>query len=300
MSGESLHALLPPPGPVRPGPADRLFTGDALQRAWLAIKRAGGGPGVDGANLADFEARLPLELGRLREELVDGRYRPRPLRQVLIPKPGGGIRPLVLWAVRDRVAQRLLYDIMTPAFEPVFLPCSFGFRPGLGVEDATRRVQAHRDAGLRWIAGADIANCFDEISPERLLPLVARRVQHPLLLRYVRGWLEARIFNSADGLPARAGASQGSALSPLLANIYLHQIDVRLTEQRWSLVRYADDFVICCRRREQAETALSVAATELQGCGLRLSEHKSRVVHFDQGFAWLGHFFIRQECHRLS
>ena len=166
---------------------------------------------MDGTHLQDFEQQLPQELGRLREELAAGQYRPRPLRQVLIPKPGGGMRPLALWAVRDRVAQRALYDIVAPAFEPIFLPCSFGFRPGLGVEDAVGRVQAHRDAGLRWVVDADVASCFDEIPPDRLLPLVARRVLHPLILRYVRGWLDARIFNSADGLPTR-GREPGQSL----------------------------------------------------------------------------------------
>jgi group II intron reverse transcriptase/maturase len=292
-------ALLPRPGPVRPAPAERFFTAEALQRAWLAVKRAGGGAGVDDVTLETFAGRLDEELGRLRAELVAGAYRPRPVRRVLVPKPNGGLRPLALWALRDRVAQRAVYDIIAPSFEAIFLPCSFGYRPGLGVEDAVRQVLAYRDRGLRWVADGDIQDCFDSIPADRLAGLVARRVLDPLLRRYIAGWLDAQILNGVDGVPARAGACQGSVLSPLLANIYLHEVDCLLTARRLALVRYADNLLICCRRKAEAEEALAAADQALMAWGLRLNEHKSRVVHFDQGFAWLGFFLLRDECFRL-
>jgi CRISPR-associated protein Cas1 len=249
--------------------------------------------------LAAFEARLAEELGRLREELSSGRYRPRPVRRVMVPKANGGLRPLALWALRDRVAQRAVYDIIAPTFEATFLPCSFGFRPGLGVEDAIKQLTAHRDRGLRWVADADIQDCFDSISADRLTGLVGRRVEDPLLRRYVRGWLDAQILNGVDGVPAKAGASQGSVLSPLLANVYLHEVDRLLMKRRLALVRYADDLVVCCRSKPDAEAALAATGQALGQWGLKLNEHKTRVVHFDQGFAWLGHFLVRDECYRL-
>jgi RNA-directed DNA polymerase len=239
------------------------------------------------------------ELEQLRADLVSGRYRPRPLRQVLVPKPKGGLRPLALWALRDRIAQRVVYDIIVPSFEAVFLPCSFGFRPGLGTEDAIRQVLAYRGRNLRWVVDADIQNCFDAIPAGRLLALVAERVQDPTLLHYIRGWLEARILNSADGVPKAAGASQGGVLSPLLANVYLHQVDRALVGQRLALVRYADNLVILCWRRAEAEAALQAAQDALGRWELALNEHKTRIVHFNEGFAWLGYFLVREECYRL-
>ncbi|GAB4520259.1 MAG: hypothetical protein Kow0047_31480 [Anaerolineae bacterium] len=292
--------LLRRAGPLGEVPAERLFTEAAMRRAWRAVRRAGGGAGVDSVTIEAFEANLDEELRQLRQELIEGSYRPRPVRQVLVPKASGGLRPLAMWALRDRVAQRIVYDLIAPSFEAIFLPCSFGFRLGLGVEDAVRQVIAYRDEGLRWVVDADIKNCFDEIDPHRLMRLVARRVRHRLLRRYIRGWLEAKIFNSADGLPRHAGASQGSVLSPLLANVYLHEFDLWMTRRQLALVRYADDFVVCCRKRRDAEEAVEVAQEGLQRLRLSLNPAKSRVTHFDQGFAWLGYFFVRNECYRLQ
>jgi retron-type reverse transcriptase len=152
---------------------------------------------------------------------------------------------------------------------------------------------------LRWVVDADIQDCFDSIAVDRLLGLVSRRVEDPLLRQYVRGWLDAQILNGADGAPAKAGASQGSVLSPLLANVYLHEVDCLLTRRKLALVRYADDLVVCCRSKADAETALATTGQALGQWGLRLNEHKTRIVHFDQGFAWLGHFLVRDECYRL-
>lgn len=281
-------------------PAEQLFTEESLRRAWLAIKRAGGGAGVDGITLARFEAELGTMLTTLCEELVSGRYRPQLVKRVLVPKANGGLRPLALWALRDRVAQRAVYELIAPLFEPTFLPVSFGFRPGLNVQDAVAQVVAYREQNLRWVVDADIESCFDKIDSRRLERLVARRLKHRLLCRYVSGWLHAGIFNSADGLPQKAGASQGSVLSPLLANIYLHEFDIAIGRQKLAMVRYADDFVICCQRKVDAETAYETASRTLAGLGLTLSERKSRIVHIDQGFSFLGYFFIRRECYRLT
>jgi len=297
--GTEADRLLPKAGPVKAQPAERFFTPAALRRAWLAIKRAGGGAGVDGVSLAQFERNLAQELESLRHELVRGVYRPRPVRRVLIPKADGGLRPLAVWALRDRIAQRTIYEILAPSFESIFLPVSFGFRPGLGVEDAVAQVVRHRDKNLRWVVDGDIDQCFDSIDRRRLLKLTARRVHDRLLLHYVRGWLDAEIFNSADGMPRKAGASQGSALSPLLANIYLHEFDRALVGKQLALVRYADDFVICCQRKADAETAMQASEGALSRLGLALNRRKSRIAHLDAGLGWLGYFFVRQECYRV-
>lgn len=289
--------------PARPPdlslPAERLFTDASLHHAWLAVKRAKGGAGVDGMTIKRFEANLDQELNLLRQELITRSYQPRPLRQVLVPKPNEGLRTLVIWALRDRIAQRVIYDLLAPLFERRFLSCSYGFRMGLGVEDAVHAVTIHRNAHRRWVVDADIRNCFDTIDTHRLMKLIRRQVRNRLILHYVQGWLDAQIMTSADGRPRRAGAAQGGVLSPLFANIYLHELDRRLTAQHLALVRYADDFVICCRRKADAHTAKEQAEFTLQRLGLQLHEQKTEIRHFDQGFRWLGYFFIRNECFRL-
>lgn len=294
-----LHRFADEIGSISAIPPVQLFTTAALRRAWLAVKRSGGGAGVDGMTIQKFEANLAQELAQLRQQLISGEYMPRPIRRILVPKPSGGLRPLALWALRDRIAQRLIYDIIAAVFEASFLSCSMGFRPGLGVQDAIQRLQALRDQNLRWVVDADIKDCFDNIDSQRLLLLVAERVEDPLILRYIERWLDAKIFNTADGIPKKAGASQGSVLSPLLANIYLHQVDLILTEEKLVFVRYADDLVLCCRRKSEAQHALVAVHDALRQWGLQLNERKTQLAHFDRGFPWLGHFFVRNECYQL-
>lgn len=279
-------------------PPARLFSEAAFHHAWLAVKRAKGGAGVDGVTLHAFGSNLDEELAALRAEMVAGHYRPRPLRQVVVPKQDDGMRTLAIWALRDRIAQRVVNDLLMPVFDPHFLACSYGFRLGLGVDDAVQAVTRYRDRNLRWVVDADIRNCFDSIERKHLSKLIRRRVRNRLLLRYVDGWLDARIMSSADGRPRRAGAAQGGVLSPLFANIYLHEMDRRLIRRKLILVRYADDFVILCRRKAEAQAAQQEAQSALNRIGLELHPQKTAIRHFDQGFTWLGYFFIRNECYR--
>ncbi len=291
--------LLAPAGPVGAMAPEVMFTPEAMQRAWRAIRAAGGGPGVDGQTLQAFGRHLEVELESLRKELIAGSYRPQVVRQVLVPKRKEGLRPLVMWCLRDRIAQRAVYDIVAPSFESVFLPVSFGFRPGLGTQDAAARVATQRDQGLQWVVDADIDSCFDSIRTGRLMRLTAERVHNRHLLRLIEAWLGARILNTASGRPAAAAVAQGGVLSPLLANVYLHEFDRALVRRQLALVRYADDLVVCCRRKNEAEEALRVCAAELGRLDLHLNVYKTRVVHFDQGFKFVGHFFVRREVYVL-
>ena len=303
------NPLSAPIGAVPATAPERLFTTEALQRAWLAVKRAGGGKGVAGNNIREFEATKGKELEALRLELIGGTYRPKPVRQIMVPKQSDGLRPIALWAIRDRIAQRVVYDIIVPGFEMTFLPCSYGFRVGLSVQDAVQKLSEYRDKNLRWVVDCDIKNCFDQINVSRLMPLVKERVQDQLLVGYIQGWLDAKIFNSADGVPQKAGVSQGSVLSPLLANIYLHQVDLILmrnsldgngsAEGGQAYIRYADDLMFCCRTKQDAQDAFTQVRATLAAWDLTLNERKSNVVHFDEGFSWLGYFFVRRECYRL-
>jgi len=277
--------------PERGHPA---FSKDALRRAWRQVRANGGGAGVDGVVIAAFEADLESELERLRRELIQGTYRPRGVRRVLVPKPREGLRPLAVWTLRDRVAQRAVYDYLEPFFEPMFLDCSHGFRPGRSVQTAVADVLAARDQGLRWVLDADIKDCFESIDPRLLMRMVRRRVKDKVILRLLKAWLQARIL-TAEGQVRAAGTAQGGVLSPLLCNIYLHPFDVALTGQKLCLVRYADDLLVLCRRRREAIAAGEMANRILAALHLELNPHKTRVVHFDQGFKFLGVFFLRNE-----
>lgn len=277
--------------------AEALFSPEALRRAWQIVRRNGATPGVDRVTIRQFERNRDRNLAQLRQELVGGIYEPLPVQRVLVPKSRGGLRPLAIWTLRDRVAQRVVHDHLVPILEPHFLDCSYGFRPGRSVADAVQAVVEARDTGRRWVVDADIEDCFGSLDPRRLVKQARAWVPEPLVVGLIEKWLRARVYNPARGQPATAAASQGGVITPLLANLYLHSFDVQVTNvaSYGTLVRFADDFVILCRRRREAGTALAVARQALGRVRLRLNPHKTRLVHFDQGFKFLGVFFLRNE-----
>ena len=282
----------------RNGKAHPAFSDEALRRAWQQVKANGGGPGVDGVDIQAFEAHLAEQLAALQVELSQGSYQPQAVRRVLIPKRNEGLRPLAIWTLRDRLAQRAVLNAVEPLFEPRFLACSHGFRPGRSTQSAVDMVIAARDEGLRWVLDADIKECFDNIDPTLLMQVVRRQLHDKALQRLIDLWLQARILTAAGQVRA-AGAAQGGVLSPLLCNIYLHQFDLALTERGWRLVRYADDFVVLNQRRKEAEAAQETAQAALAALRLEFNPYKTRIVHFDQGFKFLGRFFVRDEVFEL-
>ncbi len=277
--------------------AQVLFSPEALQRAWQVVRRNGATPGVDRVTVCRFERDLGRNLAQLQGELVSGTYEPLPVKRVLVPKPKGGLRPLAIWTLRDRVAQRVVHDYLVPIVEPRFLDCSYGFRPGRSVSDAVQAVIEARDASRRWVVDADIEDCFGSLDRRCLMKQVKAWVPEPVVVALIEKWFRARIYNPARGQPAMAAASQGGVITPLLANLYLHPFDIQITRvvSYGTLVRFADDFVILCRRRREAEMALVAARQALGRLRLRLNSHKTQLVHFTQGFKFLGVFFLRNE-----
>ncbi len=275
------------------------FTAAAMHRAWRDVRSSGGGAGVDGETIAHFEADLPARLGQLGSELSRGKYRPRGVRRVFVPKPKGGLRPLVIWTLRDRVAQRAVYNAVAPRFESRFLDCSHGFRPGRSTATAVAQVAEARDEGFRWVLDADIQDCFDSIDAERLTRELREWLDDRQLCRTIECWLTAEA-RGRDGRRHILSAAQGGVLSPLLCNVYLHSFDLRLQRRDLRLVRYADDFVCLVRRRRDLKRARQRVETALQERGLRLNPGKTRETSFDEGFAFLGYFLLRDECHELS
>lgn len=265
---------------------DKLFRRDVLERSWAKVRASGGAAGIDRTTLTDIERHgIDRLLDELAADLAAGRYRPLPGRRVWIPKPGSvGQRPLAIPAVRDRIVQTAAKIVLEPIFEADFRPCSHGFRPGRSVHDALQVLIDEAWRGRRWVVETDIASCFEAIPHDRLMTAVERRVSDGAVLGLLRAFLRAGVME--DGLVRRpiTGTPQGGVISPLLANVYLHALDVAWeADARGVLVRYADDLVVMCRTEAEATAALGRLRAILADLGLAPNEAKTRIVHLDEG-----------------
>lgn len=274
---------------------DKVLRRDVLWRAWVAVRRNDGAPGIDKLTLdAVEEYGIVRFLAEIEIELREGRYRPLPARQVVIPKRGqvGQGRPLAIASVRDRVVQAALKIVFEPVFEADMLPCSFGFRPKRSVHDALQVLTDETWRGRVWVVETDIANCFEAIPKDQLMQAVEERVCDQTVLKLLRVVLDAGVMK--DGVVRRSvtGTPQGGPLSPLLCNIYLHRLDrVWDVREHGVLVRFADDATVMCRSRQQAEAALVRLRQLLADLGLQPKEAKTRIVKLEvggPGFDFLG------------
>ncbi len=279
---------------------DKVARSDVMWRAWCDVAANGGAPGVDGVRIAAVEAggveSVRAFLDGLAERVRSGRYRPQPLRRVHIPKPGrpGQTRPLGIPAVGDRVLMAAAKIVLEPIFEADFRPVSFGFRPNRSAQQALEAVRVAANQGRVWVLDADIQACFDAIDHDALIAQVQRRVVDRRMVKLLRGWLRAGVFEGGVVSQMEAGTPQGSPISPLLANIALHVLDEaweRDGRRLGRLVRYCDDFVVLCPTRERAEQARALAGHTLGALGLRLHPDKTQLVCIrdgGQGFDFLG------------
>jgi group II intron reverse transcriptase/maturase len=274
-TGRRFHAL-----------RDKVYRRDVLWRAWVAVRRNDGAPGIDKITLADVEEYgVDRLLGELAEDLKGGRWRPLPARRVFIPKPGTiEQRPLSIPSVRDRIVGAALKIVLEPIFEADFLPCSFGFRPKRSAHDALQVLIDESWQGSGWVVETDIADCFGAIPHDKLMQAVEERVCDQGVLQLLRVMLRAGVMQEGRVRRPVTGTPQGGVVSPLLANVYLHQVDRAWSvDEHGVLVRYADDVVVMCRSREQAEAALARLTVLLGELGLEPKLAKTRIVHLVEG-----------------
>lgn len=294
-AGRRFHALY-----------DKVCREDVLARAWAEVKANKGAAGMDGQTLADIEARgVDSFLEELRAELLARSYRPQAVRRVYIPKPGKPERrPLGIPGVKDRVVQQATKLVLEPIFEADFRDCSYGFRPRRSAHQALERIRVTVNAGAQWVVDADVQSFFDEIDHDVLLRLVGKRVSDRQVLKLIKGWLRAGVMEEGSLRRATSGTPQGGVISPLLANIVLHELD-RVWEQRCRhlgvLVRYADDFVVLCRSEAAAKESVRRLGIVLEHLRLQMHPEKTRIVVLhrgEQGFDFLGFHHRMKESWR--
>ena len=276
---------------------DKVYRMANLQSAFNQVWRNAGGAGIDGQSVKQFEAQEEQQLQQLSRELKNGVYRPAAVKRVWIPKAGSTEkRPLGIPVVRDRVAQTALRNVIEPIFERDFAEQSYGFRPRRATKDALRRVEELLNQAHHWVVDADIKGYFDSIPHGKLTAKVGAKISDGRILELIESYLKAGVMEQCKGWEAtNQGTPQGGVISPLLANIYLDELDWKIANAGMQMVRYADDFVVLCSSQTQAQAALELISQWIQEAQLQLHPQKTKIIDATQpgGFEFLGYHFER-------
>jgi RNA-directed DNA polymerase len=265
---------------------DKIHRRDVLERAWELVRANRGAAGIDKQTIADVERYgVTRLLDELAAELKEGRWQALAARRVFIPKPGRSERrPLSIPAVRDRIVQAATKIVVEPVFEADMLECSFGFRPRRSAHDALQVLVDEAWSGRRWVLESDIANCFEAIPHSQLMSAIEERIVDRHILKLLRAMLRAGVMEDRAVRRSDAGTPQGGVISPCLCNVYLHRLDRQWAEHGHGvLVRFADDMVVMCQSREEAERAFEALRVILSELGLTLKDAKTRIVELREG-----------------
>jgi RNA-directed DNA polymerase len=273
---------------------DKVYAMPTLWLAWEAVKRNKGAAGIDKITIARFERNAPFYLRELSEELRTGTYTPQGVKRVYIPKGGGKMRPLGIPTVKDRIAQAAVKLVIEPIFENEFLDISYGFRPQRGAKDALREVDRLIKEGKVWVVDVDFQAYFDTIPHDKLMECVKRHISDSKVLGLIELWLKQKIVEECKEWVPDRGTPQGGVLSPVLANLYLHDLDVKMTKAGYQMIRYADDFVILTRSQEEAQRAKELVEAWAKENELIVHPEKTHIGNCameGEGFEFLGYRF---------
>lgn len=271
---------------------DKIYKRLNLHIAFEKVKANKGAGGVDRETIEEFGQNLPERIEETHRLLYEDRYEFRPVRRVCIPKANGGKRWLGIPTIRDRVVQQAILNRIERIFEPKFKDCSYGFRPNRSPLSAVKKVEEYLEQGYQWIVEVDIENFFDTINHEKLIDQVAEEIADGKVLSLIRKILKSGAMEEMKEKYLTTGTPQGGVISPLLANIYLHPYDDKMTKEGFQMIRYADDILIMCKTQAEAQRALQrtkqILEKELE---LRLNSEKTRIRHKRKAFEFLGYLF---------
>lgn len=262
----------------------------SLTEAFQSVKANHGCAGVDGVTIGQFERRLDFNIARLQDELDRGVYFPLPLMQILVAKKNGEPRKLCIPTVRDRVAERAVLDQIGPILEKEFEECSYAYRQGRSVRQVVYKIKHYYNEGFRWVVDADVDAFFDNVSHALMLEKFNRFISDVKIRSLVAQWVKAEVWDGKRLTVLSKGIPQGSALSPILANLFLDELDEAMLAQGYRYLRYADDYVILCKDRRQAFQALELSKKVLADMLLELDDEE--VTSFECGFKYLGVVFL--------
>lgn len=262
-----------------PSLMELVVSKDNLLAAAKAVRRNKGAAGVDGMTVWEVEEHIEEFYLPLRQKLLDGTYKPKPVKRVEIPKPDGTKRKLGIPCARDRVVQQAIRQVIEPIIDPQFLPQSHGFRPGKGTHTALKQCVAYYEEGYKVVVDCDLKQCFDTLNHDKLMYHLEQFIQDKAILKVIRKFLMSGVIDlSGEFVESKTGAPQGGVLSPLLSNVYSHELDKELEKRGHHFVRYADDFVIYVRTKRAGERVLeSVSRFIERDLKLIVNTDKSKV-----------------------
>lgn len=269
---------------------DRMLSAATLAEAFRKVKAAKGSAGIDGQTVKAFATELETNTAKLARELREKSYRPHPVKRVEIPKPGGGRRKLGIPAVRDRVVQQALLEILQPIFDPGFHPSSYGYRPGRSAHQAISKATMFiRSYAREWVVEMDLWKCFDRLDHEIIIDSFRKRVTDGSILGLLRKFLGSGVLTEQGWEASTEGSAQGGVISPLIANVYLDAFDQHMKSRGHRIVRYADDILILSKSKKAAENALEQATHYLeQELKLTVNRKKTHIVQSGEGVKLLG------------
>lgn len=271
--------------------SDLTITLNSLSLAFQAVKENHGCAGADGVTIEQFEGNLDINLKIMHNEITEQTYFPLPLLKILVDKGNGEARALCIPTVRDRVVQTTVLQLIEPILEREFEECSFAYRKGRSVKQAVYKIKEYYEQGYRWIVDADIDAFFDSVDHALLLEKFKKYVSDPYIQKLIERWLMAEIWDGKSLNVPQKGIPQGSPISPILANLFLDELDEAFLRKGYKIVRYADDFIILCKKPEEAMNARQLSKQTLEKLHLELDEEQ--IISFEQGFKFLGVVFVR-------